>query len=102
MNVQDVHGFTALSWACYYGYMGIAQILMSFNPNLTLKDKAGKTASDIAISNGNGTETSFKKLICVEFVCDVLRKGFDNTVVEIRETPPKRSTEGISTILYNF
>ncbi len=48
-NVQDkIDGMTALMMAVYEGKYELVQIIMNYNPNLTLKDNYGLTALDIA------------------------------------------------------
>ena len=50
---QQNYGNTALHWAAYYGRLAIATRLLEGGADLTLRDKDGKTALDIARSQGH-------------------------------------------------
>lgn len=50
---QDLNGMTLLMFASYYGFEEIVEYLLSFKPNMKLKNLRGNTALDLAIKNNH-------------------------------------------------
>lgn len=44
INIRDEYGYTALIWACSYGYTDIAKALMDAGADLDSTDTSGRTA----------------------------------------------------------
>ncbi|ELT94596.1 hypothetical protein CAPTEDRAFT_128118, partial [Capitella teleta] len=52
VNARDLeHGWTALHRSLFYGQLAAARLLIQHNANLTLRDKEGFTAFDVAMSD---------------------------------------------------
>jgi ankyrin repeat protein len=49
---QDRYGRTALIWAASYGYLDVAQLLVSWNATVHIKNNGGHTAADVARLEG--------------------------------------------------
>jgi ankyrin repeat protein len=48
--MQNINGWTALVMACYYGYETIVKYLIKHKADISIKDKNGRSAFDIAES----------------------------------------------------
>ncbi|KAL6709561.1 hypothetical protein ACN47E_001496 [Coniothyrium glycines] len=50
---QDNYGRTALTWAASYGYLEVVQLLVLWNANVHIRNHGGRTAAEIAWTEGH-------------------------------------------------
>merc|ERR1712241_846450 len=57
LNAKTNGGSTAFHWACYYGHLAVAEIIMKNNEKLKIdlnaKDNGGRTAFHLACGEGH-------------------------------------------------
>ncbi|OBT71816.1 hypothetical protein VF21_09384 [Pseudogymnoascus sp. 05NY08] len=63
-NAQDPHGRTPLHYASALGFHDIVEIILRTKPNLSLRDRAGKAAVELAADNRH--EKAFVQLLQAE------------------------------------
>jgi len=76
VNIKDADGWTPLHWACHYGYVEIAKLLLKAGAVANIKNKQGKTPLDVAHESSSNSKYLIERLLISSgAICDKTHYG---------------------------